>query len=54
MNLAHVWPDPKRDLAVVVATNISSPAANEALPSSIRNTTGNDVIPELPRQYDCG
>jgi hypothetical protein len=30
-NLAHIWVDPKRDVALVVVTNISGPQANEAL-----------------------
>jgi CubicO group peptidase (beta-lactamase class C family) len=30
-NLAHIWLDPRRDLAMVVVTNISGPQANEAL-----------------------
>ncbi len=30
MNLAHVWVDPKRDFAMVIAANISGPKANEA------------------------
>lgn len=30
-NLAHIWIDTQRDLAIVTATNISGPKANEAL-----------------------
>lgn len=31
MNLAHIWVDTKKDLAIVVTTNISGAKANEAL-----------------------
>jgi CubicO group peptidase (beta-lactamase class C family) len=31
MNLAHIWIDTKRDLAIVIVTNIGGPKANEAL-----------------------
>lgn len=30
-NLAHIWVDPPRDFAMVVVTNIATPAANDAL-----------------------
>ena len=30
-NLAHIWLDPKRDLAIVTATNVAGQAADEAL-----------------------
>jgi hypothetical protein len=31
MNLAHVWIDRNRDLAIVTATNISGPKTEEGL-----------------------
>jgi len=31
MNLAHIWIDTKRDMAIVTATNIGGKKANEAL-----------------------
>ena len=31
MNLAHIWLDPKRDFAMVLATNIGGAKAKEAL-----------------------
>ncbi len=34
-NLAHIWIDSKRDFAIVIATNIGGPKANEALMSLV-------------------
>ena len=31
MNLAHIWVDPKRDFAMVIATNIGRKKAERAL-----------------------
>jgi CubicO group peptidase (beta-lactamase class C family) len=31
MNLAHIWLDPKRDFAMVIATNIGGPKADEGI-----------------------
>ena len=31
MNLAHIWIDRNRDLAIVTATNISGPKADEGV-----------------------
>jgi len=31
MNLAHIWIDTKRDVAIVTATNLGGKKANEAL-----------------------
>jgi hypothetical protein len=42
MNLAHIWVDTKKDLAMVIVTNISGAKANEALLS---------IAGELYRQH---
>jgi CubicO group peptidase (beta-lactamase class C family) len=40
MNLAHIWIDPRRDFAMVTATNIGGPKSNDALYSLARELYG--------------
>jgi hypothetical protein len=36
MNLAHIWLDPKRDFAMVIATNIGGTKADEGIKALAR------------------
>ena len=36
MNLAHIWLDPKRDFAMVIATNVGGPKADEGIKALAR------------------
>lgn len=36
MNLAHIWLDPQRDLAIVTMTNVGGPGADQALHALVR------------------
>lgn len=44
MNLAHIWLDTKRDTAILMTANISSPEANQAFSKLAKELYTNFIL----------